>query len=56
MASTSGSADTTKMKEHDERIKAVNQVLMAPINDEDRVSLNFMLSELKYEKSELQNK
>ena len=44
------------MKELDKRMQAINQVLMAAISDEDRVSLNFMLCELKYEKSELQNK
>ena len=56
MASTSGSAHETKMKHLDEPIKAINEVLMAAINGEDRVSLNFMLRELKYEKSKLQNK
>ena len=56
MASTGGSAHETKMKELDDRMQAINQVLMAAISDEDRVSLNFMLRELKYEKSELQNK
>ena len=56
MASTGGSAHETKMKELDDGMQAISQVLMAAINDEDRVSLNFMLRELKYEKSELQNK
>ena len=56
MVFTSGSAHETKMKELDDRIQAINQVLMAAISNEDRVSLNFMLCELKYEKSELQNK
>ena len=44
------------MKELEDRMQAINQVLMAAISDEDHVSLNFMLHELKYEKSELQNK
>ena len=56
MASTGGSAHETKMKELDDRMQAINHVLMAAISDKDRVSLNFMLRELKYEKSELQNK